>query len=159
MPAGCHFRPDDGLLEALDERRQPLERDLHLCRLAGITRVAALRPCVEMDVGAETQPQAGPTGQQRRRQVKRDAVELVAEHPAHPDVAPGHERERRQEVLAELLVRDPGHAGRVALEREVVDEHRLDAPELDVVGGGILERPALRQRRRLDLERQQARRP
>ena len=82
-------------------------------RLAGIAGVAALRSRVEMDVGTQAQPQACPPGQQRRRQVQRDAVELVAQHPAHADVAPGHERQRA-----------PGSARRTAGRRPTASRAR-----------------------------------
>jgi hypothetical protein len=36
---------------------------------------------------------------------------VVALHQAEPDVAVRHQRERREEVLAELAVGDPGLAG------------------------------------------------
>ena len=96
-------------------------------------------------MGAQSQAQLGSTRQQGRGEVERDAVELVPEHPAHSHIPAGHQRQRRQEVLAELLVRDPRRIRGQPLERQVVDEHRLDAPELDVVRGGVLERPALRE--------------
>ena len=108
-------------------------------------------------MGTQPQPQLGTPRQQRRREVERDAIELVAQHPAHAHVAPGHQREGRQEVLTELLIGDPGGIGRQPLEGQVVDEHRLDAPELDVVGGRVLERPAQAERRSLDLEGQECR--
>ena len=67
---------------------------------------------MQVEVGAKAEPQLRASRQQRRREVERDAIELVAEHPAHPDVAPRHQRQGRQEVLTELLVGDPGRIGR-----------------------------------------------
>ena len=72
-----------------------------------------------------------------------------------PDVAVGHDRQRRQEVLAELAVGDPRSAVLVRLERQRVDHDRARVAELDVVGRGVLERPAGGQRLELDVERQQ----
>jgi hypothetical protein len=71
------------------------------------------------------------------------------------DVSPRHERERRQELLAELAVGDPRGPVDVRLEREEVDEDGLAVPELDVVGGRVAERPAGIERLELDVERQQ----
>ncbi len=58
-------------------------------------------------MGAKTQAQPGTARQQPGREVERDAIQLVPEHPAHAHVAPGHERQRGKEVLTELLVGDP----------------------------------------------------
>ena len=42
-----------------------------------------------------------------RGEVERDALEVVPQQAAQPDVHAGHERQRRQEVLAELAVWRP----------------------------------------------------
>ena len=88
-------------------------------------------------------------------QVERHAVGIGAEQRREPDVAVGHERQGRQEVLAELAVGDPRNAVLVGLERQRVDHDRPRVAELDVVGRGVLERPAGGQRLELDVERQQ----
>ena len=49
-----------------------------------------------------------------------------------PHVGVAHERERDEEVLAELLVCAPGLPLRVALERQRVDEDGAAIPELHV---------------------------
>ena len=67
------------------------------------------------------------------------------------------ERERRQELLAELAVGDPRRALLERLERRRVDMDRPSVAELDVVGRRILECPAGRHRLQLDIERQQRR--
>ena len=74
-------------------------------------RVPRLGPGVGVDVRTEAQVPARPAGQQPRREVERDAVDVVAQHQPEPDVAVGHERERREEVLAELAIGDPRRAG------------------------------------------------
>ena len=66
------------------------------------------------------QPEIEPCAprEQPRGEVERDAVELGAEQVGKAHVEPGHQRERRQEVLAELAVRDPRRAVLVRLERQ-----------------------------------------
>ena len=49
----------------------------------------------------------GSARQQGGREVERHAVDEVAQEQPEPQVAVGHERQRRQEVLAELAVRRP----------------------------------------------------
>ncbi|MFN8619457.1 MAG: hypothetical protein U0869_01760 [Chloroflexota bacterium] len=80
-----------------------------------------------------------------------------AAHPAQADVADRHQRKGREEVLAELAIGDPGCALDVPLERERVDEHRLRAAELDVVGGRVAQGQPRVKRLELDVERQERR--
>ena len=84
----------------------------------GSVRVTPLRTCVEVDVRTEPERESRPPGQQPRCEVEGDALEMVTQQAAEADVHAGHERERRQEVLAELAVGDPRSTGRGALERE-----------------------------------------
>ena len=120
---------------------------------------AGLGPGVRMDMRPEAEIPARPAGQQPRGEVERNPVDEIAQHQPQPDVAVRHQRERREEVLAELAIGDPGRTLLCALEREGVDEDRPAAPELDVVGGGVAEREALLERERLCVERQEGRIP
>ncbi len=95
---------------------------------------------MQVDVWAETEGQARAARQQASREVERDALEMVTQHATQPDVDPGHQRQRCEEVLAELPVGDPGAIGLGALERERVDEHWPAAQELHVVGRGVSQR-------------------
>ncbi len=61
---------------------------------------------MQVDVRAEPEGQPRPPGQQPRREVQRDALEVVSQEAPETDVDAGHQRQRRQEVLAELTVRD-----------------------------------------------------
>ena len=96
-------------------------------------------------------------GSRLRGEVERDPVEVRAQEVRQADVAPGHQRQRRQEVLAELAVRDPRRAVLVRLERQRVDQDRAAVAELDVVRRGVALRPAVRERVELGVERQERR--
>ena len=85
------------------------------------------------------------------------SVGVGAEQVRQADVASGHQGQRRQEVLAELAVGDPRRAVLERLERERVDQDGPGVAELDVVGGGVLERPAVGDRVELGVERQERR--
>ena len=107
-----------------------------------VVGVATLGPRVKVDVRSEAQREARAARQQVGREVEGDAVEVVAQQASEPDVHPRHERQRGQEVLAELAIGDPRPACLGTLEGERVDEHRPAALELDVVGGGVAQRHA-----------------
>ncbi len=105
----------------------------------------------------DAEPEAAPERQQAAREVEREAVDEVAQQQDRADVSVGRQGERGQEVLAELAVGDPRRAGLEGLERERVDEHRPAAQELDVVGGGVAQREAGPEGRRLGVEGQERR--
>ena len=115
----------------------------------------ALRPGMQVDVRSEAEREARAPRQQARREVERHAVEVVAQEPAEADVDARHERQRGQEVLAELAVGDPRPARLAALEGERVDEHRSAGLELHVVGGRVAQGHARLRGRRLDAQRQE----
>src|SRR5262245_44278824 len=110
---------------------------------------------MEVDVRAETELESRPAGQEPAHEVEGDPVDLRSEEPAHPDVAPGHQRQRPEEVLAELAIGDPRSAGLVGLEREMVDVHRAGAEELDVERARVAQREALAQGGELEIEGQE----
>ena len=85
---------------------------------------------MEVDVRREAEVEAGPARQEAAREVERDAVEVLAQERREPDVADRHEREGREEVLAELAVGDPRAARLGRLEREGVDVDRPPRPAL-----------------------------
>ena len=118
-------------------------------------RIAPLGASVQVEVRQQAEVQPGPPRQQLAGQVERDAVRVGPQQARQPDVALGDQRQRRQEVLAELAIRDPRRAVLVRLERERIDEDRPGLAELDVVGGGVLELPAVGHRVELGVERQQ----
>ena len=66
-----------------------------------------------------------------------------------------HQGQRRQEVLTELPVADPGLALGVVAEGERVDEDRASVLELDVVGRRVAQRHVELERASLDAECQQ----
>ena len=124
----------------------------------GSVGVLSLRPGMQVHVAAEAERQARPGGQQGGGEVERDPVEVAAQEAAQPHVAQGHQRERRQEVLAELAIRDPRRASGGTTERQRVDEDRAPGAELDVVGARVPEREAGRDGPSLDVEGQERRR-
>ena len=119
--------------------------------------MAALGVGVQVEVRQEPEVEPGPPRHEALGQVERDAVGVGAEERREPDVAVRHERQGRQEMLAELAVGDPRRSVLVGLERERVDQDRPGVAELDVVGRGVLERPAGGQRLELDVQGQQRR--
>ena len=92
-------------------------------------------------------------GKQLRGHVERDAVELGPEHhpQAHVDVP--HQRERGQEMAAELSVSGPRTALDQGFEGQRVDEHRSSVVELDVVRRRVAQRHAVLECHSLDLQR------
>jgi hypothetical protein len=68
-----------------------------------------------------------------------------------------HERQRRQEVLAELAIRLPRLVGLCALEGEGVDQDRLAVLELDVVGARVPEGHPARAGHGLGAQREECR--
>src|SRR6187200_1206081 len=95
--------------------------------------------------------------QETARQIERHAVEVYASQLAETDVDPRHQRERGEEVLAELTIRAPPVARDVTLERERVDEYRSSVLKLHVVRARVLQRHALLERPCLDPQREQCR--
>jgi hypothetical protein len=70
-------------------------------------------------------------------------------------IAARHERERREEMFAELPVRDPWATFFVRSERQRVDEDRTPAMELHVVRTRIAQGHTARERARLHIEGEQ----
>ena len=68
-----------------------------------------------------------------------------------------HERERPEEVLAELPVGHPRSALGPPFERQRIDEDRRRADELEVVGAGVLQHHAVLDGEPLDRQRRQGR--
>ena len=116
---------------------------------------ATLRAGVQVQVGEQARPEPGAAGHQARGQVDRDAVDEVAQHQPAARVAVGDQRQRRQEVLAELAVGGPGLGWITLLEGEGVDQDRPAGIELDVVGAGVLEAHPGGKRPTLQLEGEQ----
>jgi hypothetical protein len=112
---------------------------------------------VGVDVRSQPQVPARASGQEPGGEVERDPVDVIAQQEPEADVAPGHQRERGEEVLAELAVGDPRRAWLGFLERERVDEDRPAAAELDVVGGRVAEGEAALSGRDLRVECRQRR--
>ena len=110
---------------------------------------------VQVRQQAEVEP--GPPRQQVTGEIQRHPVGVRAQQARETDVALGDERQRGQEVLAELAIGHPRRAVLERLERQRVDEDRPAGPELDVVGGGVLELPADGHRVELRIERQERR--
>ena len=106
----------------------------------------------------EPRAEFGPARQEPRRQRERDAVEVRHEELVEAGIDAAHQGQRREEVLAELAVGDPGLPLGIRLERERVDEDGLRAAELDVEPAGVLQRHPPRHGPSLDLQRRQRRR-
>ena len=97
--------------------------------------------------------QPGSPGQEPRGQVDRNAAERGPPELPHAEVEQAHERQGRQEVLAELAVSSPRQIA-IDLERQGVDQDRLTLVELHVEGAAILERHPTKQRAALHVQRQ-----
>ncbi len=139
-PGGLPVKTLDGTAQAVDERDQPGAGNPGAAGAlrAGVGgRVLALRPGMQVHVGQETEVEPGSSRQELRREVQRDAVGIGPLQRPEADVTKGHQRERRQEVLAELAVGDPRAAVLERLERERIDEDRPAIDELHVVGGCV----------------------
>ena len=116
---------------------------------------ASLRAGVGVDVRSETQVPAVRPGSSRAARSSGMPSMWSRSISPKPDVAVRHQRQRGEEVLAELAIGDPRRPLLGPLERERVDEDRPAAPELDVVGGGVAERESALERERLGLEGQE----
>ena len=97
-------------------------------------------------------PEARAPREQPRREVERDAVQMALQQRAQADIGVGHDRQRRQEVLAELAIAHPRKARLVALERQGVDERGATLVQLKVACAGVLERQAVVQRPPLHMQ-------
>ena len=96
-------------------------------------------------------------GRSAPREIERDPVDPDPRPLREAHVSAAHERERGEEVLAELAVGLPRLARVSAAERERVDENGLAAPELDVVRARVLQRHPGGARPAFDRERRQSR--
>jgi hypothetical protein len=105
--------------------------------------VLGLEPVVQDDVGEDTAPEAR---QQRSRLARLDPLEAPAQPGLRRDPAVGLQHERIEEERAELAVARPRLALAQPLERADVDEDRLAATPLNVVGRPVLEHEPLGQR-------------
>ena len=103
----------------------------------------------------EAEVEARPPRQELRGELERDALDLRAEQVRQAHVAPGHQRQRRQEMFAELAIRHPRRAVLVRLERQGVDQDGAAVAELDVERRCVPERPPIGERFELSVERQE----
>ena len=116
-----------------------------------------LAPRVQEQVQLQRWSRPGTAWKERGHQVQGQAVEVLSQQEPEPHVAVGHQRERGEEVLAELPVRHPRPALHEVFERERVDQDRAPAVELHVVRGGVAERHPVIHRRRLHAQREERR--
>ena len=96
--------------------------------------------------------EAGAKRQEAAGKVERDAVNGNAQELSQANIHTRHQRQRRQEVLAELAIGVPGFAFPVNLKGKRVNQNRLAVNKLDVVRAGILKRHAHFERALLDGE-------
>ena len=87
----------------------------------------------------------------------RDPFQRTAEPVARLQIEHRPHQQRVEELHAELAVPGPDFAILIGADREVIDEHRLHALELDIVGRGIAQREAIPQQRKLHVEMGQRR--
>jgi hypothetical protein len=149
-----------GRAQTLHQRDQtPLRQLRNPQRLsfAGVVAMAALTAGVQVDVRKQPVTRARAERQKLRDQVERHTIEEAAEELAQSGVAVRHERERAEEMLAELSIGDPWSTVVVRRERQRVDEHRTCSDELDVVGRGILQDHAEGETEELNVEREERR--
>jgi hypothetical protein len=110
-----------------------------------------------MQVNQEPRLQPRPERQQRARQIQGHAIEFRPQQTTEADVDAAHQREWRQEQLAELAVRDPRRSRLQALERQRVDQHGPAVLEQHVVRRRVLERHPVIERRPLQPQCQEGR--
>ena len=77
-------------------------------RAAALLGVLSQRARVGVDVHHQREREPRPERQQSTRHLEGNAVHVHAQQLVEIDVGVGHQRQGRQEVLAELLVGDPG---------------------------------------------------
>src|SRR5919108_1351195 len=151
----------DEPLEALDVRDDQLLPEPRLLQLALDVDVAILVAALEARMEEDVRERAATEAVAQREQVpallRRDPVDPSAEPRLEGHVLPGLEEERVEEEHAELPVAGPGLALTEPLERADVDEDRLRAAELDVVGRGVLEDQAGADRAPHEVELEQRR--
>ena len=153
-------QPLDRATQVPDEALEPLPADPGSPRRVdvAVVLVAGIPPLgsgVEVDVRQQAEVEPGPPRQQAAGEIQRDPVGVGTEQAREPDVASGDQRQRSQEVLAELAVGDPRRALVERLERERIDQDGPGIAELDVVRRRILELPAFGHRLELRVERQE----
>jgi hypothetical protein len=110
---------------------------------------------MQVHMGQPRRPQPGAAREEGARQVEGDAVDVQAGQAAQSYIDPAHEEERREEVLAELAIRDPRLPLLIPLEGQGVDEDGPSLDELDVERAGVLERHAPGEGPALDVQREQ----
>ena len=93
---------------------------------------------VQPNVGEHALAEAPRFADDRRRDAGGDAVDVAAEQRLEGHVTYRLDVERIEEELAELPIARPRLTSAHLLERADVDEHRLAADELHVVGAGVL---------------------
>jgi hypothetical protein len=82
---------------------------------------------------------------------------MGSQQGGQPDIHLAYQRQRNQEVFAELPVPGPGRPRLTGLEGERVDEEWAAGDELDVVGAGVAQGETAGQRPLLEPEGQQGR--
>ena len=65
-------------------------------------------------------------------EVERDAVDVHSHQLTETNIGVAHQRQRREEVLAELAVSDPRFAFAITLERERVNQDQPATAELEL---------------------------
>ena len=118
-----------------------------------------LEPGRKDDVEERQRPELVAQAQERHELGRREALDPPAIRRVVRHAEPRREQQRAQELVAELAVAVPVGAGDVAFDRQHVDEDRLGAAELDVVGGGVGEAEAVLQQREVQVQLQQGGRP
>ena len=114
-----------------------------------------LEPGRKDDVEERLRPELVAKAQEPHELGRREALDPAPIRRVVRHAEPRREQQRAQELVAELAVAVPVGARDVALDRQHVDEDRLGAAELDVVGGGVGEAEAVLQQREVQVELQQ----
>src|SRR5688572_16924081 len=109
---------------------------------------------MQVDVYEATRRCPATTRQEAAAKIEGDAIQVVTKEAAATNIPLAHQRQRDEELLAELLVRSPGTTLLPRLERERVDQDRASPMELDVVGTTVSKGEALGERALLDVESQ-----
>ena len=155
--AGRH--PPDDFLQAGDvPGDQPLVEAGFGQRAPDVPRTARIAPLQRVlrdDVHEDAGPRQIARREQRPQRMRGNPIDIAAQPRSEIDALVGLHHQGIEEQLAELPVADPRLPPAQQLEGRDVDEDRLRAAPLDVVGGGVLQDHAGAERRLEEIEVQQ----
>ncbi len=142
-------------MQIVDEAQKPhaAHAPLAFHLLQRPSGVSLLCGSVQAQVHEQRNLEPGASGEQGDSQIERESIDMEAEELSQSDIRIGHNRQRRQEVLAELAVGDPGFSLLQPFKGKRINQNRPSLKELQVEGACVLERHVVIDRHLLDLKR------